>query len=68
MLIGGGDSMKGEVWIGHVEHLGEEVVQQIYDGVEHFYPVVSQNRGLKEQGAQHIINGVKDTLGFTVLR
>jgi hypothetical protein len=30
MLIGGGDSMKGEVWIGHVEHLGEEAVPLIY--------------------------------------
>jgi hypothetical protein len=22
VLIGGGDSMEGEVWIGHVDHLG----------------------------------------------
>jgi hypothetical protein len=35
--------------------------------VEPFYPVVSQNRSLKEQGAQHIINGTKDALDFTVL-
>jgi hypothetical protein len=35
--------------------------------VEPFYPVASQNRSLKEQGAQHIINGAKDALDFTVL-
>jgi hypothetical protein len=44
------------------------VVQQICDGVEPFYPVVSRNRSLKKQGTQHIIDGVKDAFGFTVLR
>jgi hypothetical protein len=68
MLIGGGDSMEGEVWTGHDDRLGGEAVQQICGGVERFYPVVSQNRSLKKQGTQHIIDGVKDALGFTVLR
>jgi hypothetical protein len=36
--------------------------------VEPFYPVASQNRSLKKQGMQHIIDGAKDALGFTVLR
>jgi hypothetical protein len=32
------------------------------------YPVVSRHKGLKQQGADHIIDGVKSTLSFTVLR
>jgi hypothetical protein len=27
VLIGGDDSMEGEVWVGHVDHLGGDVVQ-----------------------------------------
>jgi hypothetical protein len=68
MLIGGGDSMEGKLWTGHADRLGREAVQQICGGVEPFYPVVSWNRSLKKQGAQHIIDGRKDVLGFTVLR
>jgi hypothetical protein len=49
VLIGGGDSMDGEVWTGHANRLGGEAVQQICGGVEPFYPVVSQNRSLKKQ-------------------
>jgi hypothetical protein len=62
VLIGGGDSMEGEVWADHSNRLGEEAVQQICGSVELFYPVASQNRSLKKQKVQHIING------FTVLR
>jgi hypothetical protein len=68
VLIGGGDSMEGEVWTGCTDRLGGEAVQQICGGVEPFYPVASQNRSLKEQGTQHIIDGAKDAFGFTVLR
>jgi hypothetical protein len=68
VLIGGGDSMEGEVWIGRTDRLGGEAVQQICGGVEPFYPVVSRNRSLKEQGTQHIIDGAKDAFGFTILR
>jgi hypothetical protein len=68
VLIGGGDSMDGEVWTGHDDRLGGEAVQRICGGVEPFYPVGSRNRSLKKQGTQHIINGVKDALDFTVLR
>jgi hypothetical protein len=32
-----------------------------------FYPSASWNRSLEKQGTQHIIDGVKDALGFTVL-
>jgi hypothetical protein len=34
--------------------------------VEPFFPVVSQNRNLKKQGTQHIIDGAKDALDFTI--
>jgi hypothetical protein len=67
VLIGGGDSMEGEVWDDHVDRLGGEEIQQICDGVEPFYPA-SQNRNLKKQGTQHIIDSAEDALGFTVLR
>jgi hypothetical protein len=68
VLIGGGDSMEGEVWTGHTDRLGGEAVQQICGGVEPFYPVANRNRILKEQGMQHIIDGAKDAFSFTVLR
>jgi hypothetical protein len=35
--------------------------------VEHFYPVASWNRSLKQQGMKHIIDGAKDALSFTIL-
>jgi hypothetical protein len=60
--------MEGEVWAGRVDRLGGEVVQQICVGVEPFYPVASWNRSLNEQGTQHIIDGVEDTLGFAILQ
>jgi hypothetical protein len=60
--------MEGEVWTGRADHLSGEVVQQICGGVEPFYPIESQNRSLKKQGIQHIIDGVKDALDSIVLR
>jgi hypothetical protein len=68
VLIGGGDSMEAEVWTGHADHYGGEVVQQICGGVEPFYPVAYRNRSMKKQGTQHIIDSVKDALSFTVLQ
>jgi hypothetical protein len=65
--IGGGDSMMGEVCTGHVDRLGGEAVQQICGGVEPFYLVASWNRSLKKQGMQHIIDGAKNALSFTIL-
>jgi hypothetical protein len=68
VLIGGGHSMEGKIWAGRADRLGGEVVQQICGGMKPFYPVASQNRRLKKQGAQHITDGAKDALDFTVLR
>jgi hypothetical protein len=68
VLIGGGDSMEGEVWTDRADRLGGEAVQKICDFVEPFYPVASRNRRLKKQGTQHIIDGANDVFGFTVLR
>jgi hypothetical protein len=68
VLIGGGDSVVGDIWISCTDCLGGEAVQQIYGGVEPFYPVMSWNIILKEQRVHHIINGVKNALNFTVLR
>jgi hypothetical protein len=36
--------------------------------VESIYPVARQHRGLKQHGVDHIIDGAKSALGFTVLR
>jgi hypothetical protein len=52
--------MEGEVWTGRANRLGGEAVRQICGGVKPFYPVVSWNRSLKKQGAQHIIDGAED--------
>jgi hypothetical protein len=68
VLIGWGDSMEGKVWVGHADCLGGEAVQQICGSVEPFYLVAIWNKSLKKQGAQHIIDGAEDELGFTVLQ
>jgi hypothetical protein len=68
VLIGGGDSMEGDVRTGRVDRLCGEVVQQICGGVESFYPVASWKRSLKKQETQHIVDGANDTLDFIVLR
>jgi hypothetical protein len=60
--------MEGKVCVGHVDRLGGEAVKQICGGVVPFYPVASQNRSLKKQRMQHIIDSVKDVVGFTILR
>jgi hypothetical protein len=49
VLIGGGDSMEGEVWAGHADRLGGEVFQYICGGVEPFYQVASPNTSLKSR-------------------
>jgi hypothetical protein len=67
VLIGGSDTVESDRRVGCVDHFAGKVVQQIYDSVEPFYPVVSQERSLKEQGANHVINGAESTLDFTVL-
>jgi hypothetical protein len=68
VLIGGGDSMEAKVWTGRADHYDGEVVQQICGGVESFYPVAYQNRSMKKQGTEHIIDSVKDALSFIVLQ
>jgi hypothetical protein len=68
VLIGGGDTMEGDVWTGRVDRLGKEAIQQICGGVEPFYPVASRHRSLKKLGTQHIIDGAEDALSFTVMR
>jgi hypothetical protein len=67
VVIGGGDSMEGDIWTGPADRLGGEMVHQICGSVKPFYPVVSRNGSLRVQGAQHIINGKKNALGFTVM-
>jgi hypothetical protein len=68
VLIGGENSMDGEVWADRVDRLGGEAVQQICGGVEPFYPVASQNKSLKKEGAQYVIYGAEDALDFIVLQ
>jgi hypothetical protein len=68
VLIGGVDSMEGEVWTGRADRPDGEVIQQIYDSVEPFYPVANQNRSLKRQRMHHIIDDADDALDFTIMR
>jgi hypothetical protein len=44
------------------------VIQQISSSVESVYPVASRHRGLKQQGADHIIDGAKSALNFTIMQ
>jgi hypothetical protein len=43
------------------------VIQQVRSSVEFFDPVASRHRGLKQQRAEHNIDGTKGTLDFTIL-
>jgi hypothetical protein len=68
VLIGGGDTVESDIWAGFTDCLVEKTVQQIRGSVEPIYPIANWERCLKEQEVNHIIYGVKSTLGFTVLR
>jgi hypothetical protein len=68
VLIGGGDTLESDIGAGCADRFARKTVQQICGSVEPFYLVASRERSLKEQGANHVINGAESTLGFTVLR
>jgi hypothetical protein len=68
VLIRGCDIVKSDIRAGDVDRFAREAIQQVGSGVEPFYPVASWHRGLKQCGADHIIDGVKSALGFTILR
>jgi hypothetical protein len=68
VLIGGGDTVESDIGAGCADHFAGKMVQQICGSVEPFYPVASRKRTLKEQGVNHVINGAKSTLDFTILR
>jgi hypothetical protein len=44
------------------------MIRQVHSSVECFDLVASRHRGLKQQRAEHIIDGVKRTLDFTILQ
>jgi hypothetical protein len=68
VLIGGGDTVESDIGAGCADRFARKTVQQTCGSVEPFYPVASWKRRLKEQGANHVINGAESTLSFTVLR
>jgi hypothetical protein len=68
VLIWGCDAIKSDIRAGDVDCLAREATQQVRSGVEPFYPVASWHRGMTQQRVDHIIDGVKRTLGFTILR
>jgi hypothetical protein len=61
VLIGGGDTVESDIGAGCADRFAGKTVQQICNSVEPFYPVASQERSLKEQGANHVINGAEST-------
>jgi hypothetical protein len=68
VLIGGGDTMESDIGVGFMDRLAGKMLQQIRGNVELIYPAANWERSLKEQGANHVIYGVKSTLDFTVVR
>jgi hypothetical protein len=68
VLIRGCDIVKSDIRARDTDHFAREAIQQVGSGVEPFYPVASWHRGLKQCGADHIIDGVKSALSFTILR
>jgi hypothetical protein len=68
VLIGGGNTVESDIGAGCADHFAGKMVQQICGSVEPFYLVASQEISLKEQRANHVINGAESTLGFTIPR
>jgi hypothetical protein len=68
VLIQGCNTVKSGIRAGDADRFGREAIQQVRSGMEPFNPIMSQHRGLKQQGADHIIDGMKSVLDFTVLR
>jgi hypothetical protein len=60
--------VESDIGAGCADHFVGKTIQQICSSVKPFYRVASRERSLKEQGANHVINGAKSTLRFTVLR
>jgi hypothetical protein len=52
---------------GGADCLARKAIQQVRSSVECLDPVVSRHRGLNHQRVEHIIGGVKRTLGSTIL-
>jgi hypothetical protein len=53
--------VESDIGAGCADRFAGKTVQQICNSVEPFYPVASQERSLKEQGANHVINGAEST-------
>ena len=53
---------------GEVEGLGRQNVKEGGRRGEGLDPVAGRHGGLKQQGANDIINGANNTFGFTILR
>jgi hypothetical protein len=68
VLIGGCDTVKGDIQAGDADCLARETVQQVRSSWESVDPVASRHRSQKEQGADHVIDGAKSALSFTVLQ
>jgi hypothetical protein len=66
VLLGGGDSMEGEVRVGRADCLCGEVVQYMCGSVEPFYLVASWNKSLKnrEHGILLMVQRMRSALPF----
>jgi hypothetical protein len=50
-----------------MESFGWEYVQQVCRRVMGFDPIGWRNASLEEKGANHVVGGTNDLLGFTIL-
>jgi len=68
VIIGRRFAQKGKVRRGEVEGLGRQNVNEGGRRGEGLDPVAGRHGGLKQQGANDIINRANNTFSFTVLR
>jgi hypothetical protein len=68
VLIWGCGVVKSDIQAGGADCLAGKAIQQVHSSVECFDLVAYRHRSLKQQRAEHIIDGSKRTSGFTVLR
>jgi hypothetical protein len=46
VLIRGCDTVKSDIRVGDADRFAREAIQQVRSGVEPFYPIANQHRGL----------------------
>jgi hypothetical protein len=67
MIMHRDNAKEGKVQCREVESFGWEDVQQVCRRVEGFSRISWRNESLEEKGVNHVVGGMNDPLGLTIL-